>query len=110
MWPEFETITSKFHEYVNIDDVILSSQVMTSYVNINVVSESIINYRVTSPSNHCCQISILAGERSAIDNKIWKRPVAYYKSYVFFFSLLFLWLLIKFNIDCLKPRFSFILL
>ena len=89
MWPEFETITSKFHEYVNIDDVILSSQVMTSYMNINVVSESIINYRVTSPSNHCCQISILAVERSAIDKMIWKRLAAYYKSNVFFFSLLF---------------------
>ena len=29
-------------------------------------NEKIINYRVTSPSNHFCQICVLAGERPGI--------------------------------------------
>ena len=32
----------------------------------NFASKKIINYRVTSPSNHYCQIHILAGERPGI--------------------------------------------
>ena len=35
---------------------------MKSYRKINIASEKIINYRVTSPSNHCCQINIRAQE------------------------------------------------
>ena len=37
-----------------------------SYRKINAASEKIINCRVTYPSNHCCQIRILAGERPGI--------------------------------------------
>ena len=36
---------------------------MTSCRKVNIASEKIINYKVTSPNNHCCQIRILAGER-----------------------------------------------
>ena len=39
---------------------------MTSYKAINITGEKIINYRVTSPSNHCCQIPIQAAEKSGI--------------------------------------------
>ena len=38
----------------NADNVIMTSQLMTSYRKINIASEKIVNYRVTSPSNHCC--------------------------------------------------------
>ena len=39
---------------------------MRSFREINIASEKIINYKVTSPSYHCCQICILAGERPGI--------------------------------------------
>ena len=39
---------------------------MTSWPKINIASENITNYRVTSPSDHYCQILILAGERPRI--------------------------------------------
>ena len=43
---------------------------MTSCRKINIASENITNYRVTSPSNHFCQIPILAGERPGISGII----------------------------------------
>ena len=39
---------------------------MASYRKINIASEKVVNYRVTSPSNHFCQIRIVAGERPGI--------------------------------------------
>ena len=36
---------------------------MTSYKKINIASGNIIDYKVTSPNNHCYQIHILAGGR-----------------------------------------------
>ena len=42
-----------------VDDVTLTSQLMTSYRKTNIASEKVIKYRVSSPSNHqCCQINI----------------------------------------------------
>ena len=35
---------------------LMSYRIIMSYRKINIVSEKIINYRVTSPSNHYCQI------------------------------------------------------
>ena len=52
-----------FVKVFNVDYVILTSQLMTSHNKFNISSE---NYRVTSPSNHCCQISIMIGERPGI--------------------------------------------
>ena len=43
---------------------------MTSCRKVNIASEKIINYKVTSPNNHCCQIRILAGERPEISAMI----------------------------------------
>ena len=51
---------------LNLDDVTLTSQIMTSYRKIKITSEKIVNYRVTSPSNHCCQISFIVRERPGI--------------------------------------------
>ena len=39
---------------------------MTSYRKISIASEKIINYRATSPSNHYCEIRVLAGEMPGI--------------------------------------------
>ena len=52
-------VSQNFMKALNVDDASLTSQLMTSYRKINITSEKIINYSVTSPSNHCCQISIL---------------------------------------------------
>ena len=41
-------------------------QIMASYSKTNIASEKIINYKVTSPSNHCCQISVIVGEKPEI--------------------------------------------
>ena len=50
-----------------VDDVTLTSQLMTSYRKINIASEKIINSRVFSRSNHhCCQINIIVRERPGI--------------------------------------------
>ena len=55
---EFKTNTLQFHEkFFSIDDVTLESQLMVSYRKINSTSENNINYRVTSQSNHCCQLA-----------------------------------------------------
>ena len=53
-------------KFFNIDEVTLTSKIMISYRKTNIASEKIRNYRVTSPDNHCCQISILAEERPGI--------------------------------------------
>ena len=47
----------------NVDNITMTSQIMPSYKKINIASEKILNYRVTSPNNHCCLLSnsILAG-------------------------------------------------
>ena len=46
-----------------VDDVMVTSQLMTPYRKINIASKKIINYCVSSPSNHyCCQINIIARE------------------------------------------------
>ena len=52
-----------FIEVFSVDDVILISQLMTSHRKIDI---AIKNYIVTSPSNYCCQISIIVGERPGI--------------------------------------------
>ena len=62
----FKQVPQNFMKIFNVDDVTLTSQIMTSYRKINIASEKIINYRFTYPSNHCCQIHILAGERPGI--------------------------------------------
>ena len=36
---------------------------MTSYKKTNIASGKIVNCRVTSPSNHCCQFSFIVGDR-----------------------------------------------
>ena len=43
----------------HVNDVTLKFQVMASYRKINIASENIINYRVTSTINQCCQISVI---------------------------------------------------
>ena len=48
------------------DDVTLTFQLMTSYRKINIASEKIIIYIVTSLSNHCCQIFIIIQEKPEI--------------------------------------------
>ena len=50
----------------NIDDVTLRSQIMTTYRKVKIAIEKIIDYRVTSPSDHCCEIRILAREKPGI--------------------------------------------
>ena len=51
----------------NVDgDVTLTFQLMTSYRKINIASEKIIIYIVTSLSNHCCQIFIIIQEKPEI--------------------------------------------
>ena len=55
-----------FLKAFNAYDVTLTSQLMTSYRKTKIASEKIISYRVTSPSNHCCQISIIVRERPGI--------------------------------------------
>ena len=50
----------------NVDDITLTSQQMTSYKKINIASRKIVNYRVTFPSNDCCQISFTVRERPGI--------------------------------------------
>ena len=42
--PEFETSASKFHEVFDVDDVTLTSQIMTSYRKIDIASKNILNY------------------------------------------------------------------
>ena len=43
-----------FMQVFIVDDVTMTSQIMTSYWKISIASEKIINDRVTFPSNHCC--------------------------------------------------------
>ena len=62
----FKQVYPSFMKVFNIDDVTLTSQIKKSYRKINIANEKIINYRVTFPSIHCCQICILAGERPGI--------------------------------------------
>ena len=50
----------------NIGGVTMTSQIIKSSRKFNIASEKIINYRVNSLSNHCCQIRILTGERLRI--------------------------------------------
>ena len=65
--PELEKKRKKkYIKVFNVDDVPLKSQIMTSYSKINMASKKIINYRVTFPSNHFCQIHIIAAERPGI--------------------------------------------
>ena len=59
-------VPQNFMKALNLDDVTLTSQIMTSYRKIKITSEKIVNYRVTSPSNHCCQISFIVRERPGI--------------------------------------------
>ena len=59
-------VPQNFIKAFNIDDVKLTSQLMTSYKKINMASEKIINCRVTSPRNHCCQINFDVLERPGI--------------------------------------------
>ena len=56
-------INQNFMKVFDVVDVILTSQVTMSHRINNIASE---NYRITSPSNHCCQISIIVGERPGI--------------------------------------------
>ena len=43
-----------FMKYFNVDDALQASQRMTLYKKINTASKTLVNYRVTSASNHCC--------------------------------------------------------
>ena len=69
-------VPQNFMKVLNVDDVTLSSQIMASQRKVNIASEKIINYRVTSPSNNICQIRILAGERPGISVIICCFPFA----------------------------------
>lgn len=56
---EFRAGAYYFMKVFSVDDVILTSQLMTTYMKINTANEKIINYRVTAPNNYCfCKISI----------------------------------------------------
>ena len=61
-------VPQNFMKTFNVGGVTLTSQLMTSYSKkINMASEKIINYEVTSPSNHrCCQINIIVWERAGV--------------------------------------------
>ena len=60
-------VPQNFVRTFNVEDVTLTSHLMTSYRRINIASEKNINYRVTSPSSHhCCKINIIVRERSGI--------------------------------------------
>ena len=48
IWKKFLKISESF----NVDDVTLTSYIMMSFRKINIKSQEIENYRVTSPSNH----------------------------------------------------------
>ena len=62
-----EVVPQNFMKTFNVEDVTLTSHLMTPYREINIASENIMNYRVTSPSNHhCCQIDIKVRERPGI--------------------------------------------
>lgn len=51
---------------LNVDEVTLTSNIILSYTNIGAASERVIDHEVTSPSDHCHEISILAGQRPGI--------------------------------------------
>ena len=59
-------VPQNFMKAFNVDDIIVTPQLLTSYKKINIVSEKIINYRVTSQSHNCCQISIIVREGPGI--------------------------------------------
>ena len=59
-------VSQIFTKAFNVDDGTLTFQLMTLNRKINIASEKIINYRVTSQSNNCCQISIIVWERLGI--------------------------------------------
>ena len=59
-------VPQNFMKAFNVDDIILIYQLLASYKKINIASEEIINYRVTSQSHNCCQISIIVRERTGI--------------------------------------------
>ena len=56
-------VPQNFMKAFNVDDITLTSHLMTSYRKINITSKKIVNYRVTSPSNHYCQVSFIFRER-----------------------------------------------
>ena len=64
-WSKFEKVPRNFMKVLNVDDATLKSQLMTPYRKIDIVREKI-NYSVTSPSNHFCQINIIYRERPDI--------------------------------------------
>ena len=51
--------STKHLKVFNVDGVTLTSEIMMLYKKINIESKKIINFRVTSLSNYCCQNSIL---------------------------------------------------
>ena len=60
-------VPQNFMKTFNVEDVTLTSHLMTPYRRITIASEKNKNYRVTSPSNHhYCKISIIVRERSGI--------------------------------------------
>ena len=67
-YQEFSVLYQKnFMKTFNIDGVTLTSHLMMSYRKINIASEKIVNYRVTSPSKgHGYQINMIVRERPSI--------------------------------------------
>ena len=64
---ECQNLMKTFWWRLMTDDVTLTSQLTMSYRKINIAGEKIINYRVSSPRNHCCcQINIIVRERPGI--------------------------------------------
>ena len=58
--------STKHLKVFNVDGVTLTSEIMMLYKKINIESKKIINFRVTSLSNYCCQNSILVRGRPGI--------------------------------------------
>ena len=53
-------VPQNFMKTFNVEYITLASNLMTSYTKINIASEKIMNYKVTSTSNHqCCQINAI---------------------------------------------------
>ena len=62
----FNQVPQNFMKVFNVDNVTQISQIRKSCRKINIASEKIINYRITFPNNHCCQIDTVATERLGI--------------------------------------------
>ena len=100
-------VPHNFIKVFYVDDVTLSSYIMTSKRKVNIASETIRNYRVSSSSNLLCQIYILAGERPGISVIIWYFLFARLFMSMFFYIKICVWRRHRKIFRLIKPAQSF---